>query len=68
MQYVSRCPVRQAVDCLVEEGLLIRFRGKGSFFASPKMKRSINHLYNFTDDMTSIGMMPSSIVLTSVVI
>ncbi len=56
------------MDCLVEEGLLIRLRGKGSFIASPKMKRSINHLYNFTNDMTSIGMMPSSIVLKSMVI
>lgn len=47
---VSRTTVRQAMNRLVEEGLLIRFRGKGSFIASQKMRRNINYLYNFTDD------------------
>jgi len=65
---VSRTTVRQAMNRLVEEGLLIRFRGKGSFIASPKMKRSINYLYNFTDDMLSIGAVPSSVVIHSEVL
>jgi GntR family transcriptional regulator len=65
---VSRTTVRQAMNCLVEEGLLIRFRGKGSFIASQRMKRNINYMYNFTDDMISIGAVPSSVILTAEVI
>lgn len=62
---VSRTTVRQAMDQLVEEGLLIRYRGRGSFVASKKMKRPLNHLYNFTNDMNELGVVPSSIVLNS---
>jgi GntR family transcriptional regulator len=65
---VSRTTVRQAMNRLVEEGLLNRYRGKGSFIASQKMKRNINYLYDFTDDMISIGAVPSSIILTAEVI
>ncbi|GCE25138.1 GntR family transcriptional regulator [Dictyobacter alpinus] len=65
---VSRTTVRQSMNCLVEEGLLIRFRGKGSFIASQKMRRNINYLYDFTNDMISLGAIPSSIVLHAEVI
>lgn len=65
---VSRTTVRQSMNRLVEEGLIIRFRGKGSFIASQKMRRTLNYLYNFTDDMISHGAMPSSIVFQAEVI
>jgi GntR family transcriptional regulator len=65
---VSRTTVRQSLNRLVEEGLLVRYRGKGSFIASPKMRRSMNHLYDFTDDMLSLGATPSSIVLKAEVV
>ena len=45
---ISRTTVRQCMDRLVDEGLLVRYRGRGSFIADPKMKRNINYLYNFT--------------------
>lgn len=61
---ISRTTVRQAMDQLVAEGLVIRYRGKGSFVASPKLKRPLNQLYNFTDNMNELGATPSSIVLT----
>lgn len=60
---ISRTTVRQAMDQLVAEGLLIRHRGRGSFVASPKMKRPLNQLYNFTDNMNELGATPSSDVL-----
>lgn len=65
---VSRTTVRQCMNRLVEEGLLIRQRGRGSFIANSKLKRNINYLYNFTENIRSIGAVPTSIVLTKEVI
>lgn len=62
---ISRTTVRQCMDRLVKEGLLIRYRGKGSFIADQKMKRNINYLYNFTENIRSLGAVPRSIVLKS---
>ena len=60
---VSRTTVRQSMKRLVEEGLLVRYRGKGSFIASEKMRRNMNYLYDFTSDMIQLGVTPTSIVL-----
>ncbi|NEG90021.1 GntR family transcriptional regulator [Bifidobacterium aerophilum] len=66
--HVSRTTVRQAMDQLVDEGLVIRHRGRGSFVASPKMKRTIGGLYNFTENMRELGAEPSSVVLVNEVV
>lgn len=60
---LSRSTVRQALNQLVEEGLVIRRRGKGSYVASKKVNRNLSHLYNFTDDILELGLSPSSEVL-----
>ncbi|MBT1173482.1 GntR family transcriptional regulator [Bifidobacterium sp. MA2] len=60
---ISRTTIRQAMDVLVSEGLIVRQRGRGSFVASPKMRRPLNHLYNFTENMRELGAEPESIVL-----
>lgn len=60
---ISRTTVRQAMELLVEEGLLIRYRRKGSFIADAKMKRPLNTLYHFSENMRELGAVPSSIVL-----
>ena len=60
---VSRTTVRLAMEQLVEDNLIIRRRGKGSFVTSPKLKRSLNYLYSFTEDMLAIGKTPSSVVV-----
>ena len=65
---VSRTTVRQSLNRLVDEGLLVRYRGKGSFIASQKMRRTMNYLYDFTDDMLNLGAVPSSVVLKAEVI
>jgi GntR family transcriptional regulator len=57
---ISRTTVRLAMNRLVEEGLIIRYRGKGSFIADQKLRRNINYMYNFTENMWNMGMTPSS--------
>ena len=60
---VSRTTVRQAMDQLVAEGLVVRYKRKGSFISDGKMRRPINHLYSFTQDMQELGVTPRSRVL-----
>lgn len=60
---ISRTTVRQAMNQLVEEGLVIRQRGRGSFVADTKLRRPINYLYNFTENMQTLGVKAKSIVL-----
>jgi GntR family transcriptional regulator len=60
---VSRTTVRQSMKHLVDDGLLVRYRRKGSFIADEKMRRTINYLYNFTENIRDAGAVPLSIVL-----
>ena len=61
---ISRSTVRKSMDMLIKDGYLVRRRGKGSFISKPKLKRNINYLYNFSENMQNIGIQPSSIVLS----
>jgi GntR family transcriptional regulator len=60
---VSRTTIRQCMNRLVDEGLLVRYRGKGSFIADQKIRRNINYMYNFTENIRNTGAVPSSVVL-----
>jgi GntR family transcriptional regulator len=60
---VSRTTIRQSMNRLVDEGLLVRYRGKGSFIANQKLRRNINFMYNFTENIRDAGAVPGSIVL-----
>ncbi len=60
---VSRSTIRQAMDLLEEEGLVIRRRGKGTFVAEKKIRRQLNKLYSFTQDMEELNLKPHSKVL-----
>jgi GntR family transcriptional regulator, N-acetylglucosamine utilization regulator len=59
---VSRITVRAAVGQLVNEGLLVRIHGKGTFVAT-RTARSRLHLASFNDDMRRLGLTPSTEVL-----
>lgn len=57
---VSRMTVRQSITKLVNDGLLYREKGRGTFVVSPKVEQPLNGLTSFTEDMESRGMVPSS--------
>lgn len=66
--HLSRSTVRKAMDMLIEDGLIERQRGKGTHVMSRQLKRQMNYLYNFTENIQSIGAEPSSIVLEAKVL
>jgi GntR family transcriptional regulator len=62
---VSRTVVRQALDMLVNEGLIYRQRGRGTFVAHPTVEQSLVRIISFTDDMRQRGCVPGTEVLFS---
>jgi Transcriptional regulators len=62
---ISRTTVRLAFSELLEEGLIIRQRRKGTFIAEKKINRRLNSLYNFTESMREQGVKVRSQVLQS---
>ena len=60
---VSRMTARQAVMELVNEGLLYRVQGLGTFVAEPKVHQGTGRLTSFTEDMRERGMEVSSTVV-----
>ncbi len=65
---ISRTTVRLAMNQLLDEGLIVRYRGKGSFIAEDKIRRRLNNMYNFSESMREEGVNPSSVVLKSQII
>lgn len=60
---VSRMTARQAVNELVNEGVLYREQGRGTFVAGAKIQHEIARLTSFTQDMQERGMATTSKVL-----
>ena len=60
---VSRMTARQAVKELVNEGVLYREQGRGTFVAGQKLQHQTSRLTSFTQDMLERGMEVSSTVL-----
>jgi len=57
---VSRITVRKAVDGLVDEGLLTRRRGAGTFVVGRRVEKSFSKLSSFSEDRISRGRKPHS--------
>lgn len=62
---VSRSTVRQVLDILVNEGLIYRERGRGSFIAHLTLEQSMTRIVSFTEDMHQRGFEPSTRVLSA---
>jgi GntR family transcriptional regulator len=57
---VGRTTVRKALDVLLEDGLITRVQGKGTFVAKGKLERKIEKIYSFSNDIKASGLTPSS--------
>lgn len=62
---VSQITARQALDNLVNDGLIYRQRGRGSFVAQPAIETSLTRIISFTEDMRQRGYTPGSRIFYS---
>ncbi|HLS08512.1 GntR family transcriptional regulator [Lentibacillus sp.] len=60
---VSRVTVREAIKQLVEEGVLYRIQGSGTYISHEKIEHDILKLQGFTEEMSSLDNNPSNEIL-----
>ncbi|MGF7058912.1 GntR family transcriptional regulator [Brassicibacter mesophilus] len=61
---ISRMTARKAIMALVNEGLLYREQGKGTFVSNPKEKQQISKLKGFSEEMEEKGLKTSTKLLS----
>lgn len=52
---VSRMTVRRAVDELVDEGIVIKQQGRGTFVQQPKITQDVGRIFSWTEEMRNKG-------------
>lgn len=62
---VSRMTARNAMQRLVDDGLVVRLPGRGTFVAHRPVDRQLSNLRGFSEEMQARGMRPSSTLLAA---
>lgn len=62
---VSLITVRKAIGSLMEQGLVIRKQGKGTFVTRPKLARNMKKLQSFSEMCEQMGMVPGAKMLVN---
>jgi GntR family transcriptional regulator len=60
---ISRITVRQAIAEMINEGILYRQQGKGTFVAPRKVNQGLSRIVTFRRTVMDIGMKPSTRIL-----
>lgn len=60
---VARMTVRQALNELAGDGVLVRKHGLGTFVSNPKIHRRATRMTGFHEDMLESGLKPHSVLL-----
>lgn len=60
---ISRMTVRQAINNLVNQGILYRARGRGTFISEQKFEQDISQLTSFSEDMRERNLTPSTKII-----
>jgi GntR family transcriptional regulator len=60
---VSRNTAKKAIEELVQEGILYRIQGKGTYVAKPKLQQSLMGFYSFSKVLKEKGLNPKDIIL-----
>lgn len=62
---VSLITVRKAIGSLMEEGLVMRKQGKGTFVTRPKLSRNMKKLQSFSEMCAQMGVVPGAKMLVN---
>ncbi|WP_288531457.1 GntR family transcriptional regulator [uncultured Secundilactobacillus sp.] len=60
--HTSRITIRKAIDQLVDEGVLLKKQGKGTFVQAQKVQRNLLNLVSYTTYMQESGQKPDAVI------
>jgi GntR family transcriptional regulator len=66
--HISRITVRQAIADMINEDILYRKQGKGTFVAGRKVNQGLTRIVNFTRTVLELGMKPSTKILANEIV